>query len=40
LVVLPHLGSASTETRNEMGNRVFQNLIEFFNGREPLDKVA
>ena len=40
LVVLPHLGSASIETRNEMGNRVVQNLIEFFNGREPLDKVA
>jgi lactate dehydrogenase-like 2-hydroxyacid dehydrogenase len=34
------LGSASIETRNEMGNRVVQNLIEFFNGREPLDKVA
>ena len=38
-VLLPHLGSATTETRNDMGFRVLSNLNEFFEGKEPSDKV-
>jgi lactate dehydrogenase-like 2-hydroxyacid dehydrogenase len=40
VVLLPHLGSASVETRVAMGMRVAQNLEEFFAGREPPDRVA
>ena len=40
LVMLPHLGSATRETREAMGFRVFENLQDFFEGREPRDKVA
>ncbi len=40
VVLLPHLGSASTETRVAMGMRVIANLEAFFAGREPRDRVA
>ena len=39
-VLLPHLGSASTETRIAMGERVLENLELFFAGQEPRDRVA
>lgn len=39
-VLLPHLGSATRETREAMGFRVVDNLIEFFEGRTPQDRVA
>ena len=40
VVLLPHLGSASRETRVAMGMRVLENLDAFFAGREPPDRVA
>ncbi len=40
LVMLPHLGSASRETREAMGLRVLDNLTDFFGGRAPRDRVA
>ncbi|HEY7840720.1 MAG TPA: D-glycerate dehydrogenase [Gammaproteobacteria bacterium] len=40
VVVLPHLGSASMETRVAMGMRVLENLKAFFAGKEPRDRVA
>lgn len=40
LVMLPHLGSATRETREAMGFRVLDNLTDFFDGREPRDRVA
>ena len=40
VVLLPHLGSASRETRIAMGLRVIENLEAFFAGREPRDRVA
>lgn len=40
LVLLPHLGSATRETREAMGFRVFDNLTAFFDGRAPRDRVA
>lgn len=40
LVLLPHLGSATRETREAMGFRVLQNLTDFFDGRQPRDRVA
>lgn len=40
LVMLPHLGSATRETREAMGFRVLENLTAFFEGREPRDQVA
>lgn len=40
LVMLPHLGSATDETRTAMGRRVLDNLVDFFEGREPKDRVA
>ena len=39
-VLLPHLGSATRETREAMGFRVIDNLIAFFEGRKPQDRVA
>lgn len=39
-VLLPHLGSATRETRDEMGFRAIENLSDFFEGREPRDRVA
>ncbi len=40
LVLLPHLGSATRETREAMGLRVMENLTAFFDGRPPPDRVA
>ncbi len=39
VVLLPHLGSASMETRVAMGMRVVENLTAFFAGRPPRDRV-
>lgn len=39
-VLLPHLGSATLETRTAMGMRVADNLDRFFDGAPPLDRVA
>jgi lactate dehydrogenase-like 2-hydroxyacid dehydrogenase len=38
--LLPHLGSATVETRNAMGFRALDNLDAFFAGRTPPDKVV
>lgn len=38
--LLPHLGSATEETRTGMGMRVIDNLDAFFRGETPPDKVA
>ena len=40
MVLLPHLGSASVETRVAMGMRVLENLQLFFAGKPPRDKVV
>ncbi|MYA31994.1 MAG: D-glycerate dehydrogenase [Gammaproteobacteria bacterium] len=40
VVLLPHLGSATRETREAMGLRVKENLDRFFAGEEPPDRVA
>ncbi|HAF56145.1 MAG TPA: D-glycerate dehydrogenase [Thauera sp.] len=40
VVLLPHLGSATRETREAMGMRVVDNLIAFFDGRRPPDQVS
>lgn len=40
VVLLPHLGSATTETRVAMGLRAFENLLAFFRGDRPRDRVA
>lgn len=39
-VLLPHLGSATRETREAMGMRVVANLDDFFSGKDPRDRVA
>jgi lactate dehydrogenase-like 2-hydroxyacid dehydrogenase len=39
-VLLPHLGSATIETRVAMGMRAAANLEAFFDGGEPRDRVA
>ena len=39
-VLLPHLGSASIETRIAMGNRVLENLAAFEAGETPRDKLV
>jgi len=39
-VLLPHLGSASIETRIAMGERVLENLKAFFAGETPRDKLV
>lgn len=38
--VLPHLGSATFETRDAMGFRALDNIDAIFAGREPADRVA
>ena len=38
--LLPHVGSATAETRDAMGFRALDNLDAFFAGREPGDRVA
>ncbi|MGG6897487.1 MULTISPECIES: 2-hydroxyacid dehydrogenase [Rhizobium] len=40
VVLLPHLGSATEETRTAMGMKVVDNITAFFAGREPPDRVA
>ncbi|MDD5276835.1 MAG: D-glycerate dehydrogenase [Methylovulum sp.] len=40
VTLLPHLGSASEETRVAMGNRVLNNIAAFFAGLEPEDRVV
>ena len=40
VVLLPHLGSATVETRVAMGERALENLITFFRGEAPRDRVA
>ncbi|MDQ0321418.1 lactate dehydrogenase-like 2-hydroxyacid dehydrogenase [Pararhizobium capsulatum DSM 1112] len=40
VVLLPHLGSATDETRTAMGMKVVDNITAFFEGREPPDRVA
>ena len=40
VALLPHLGSATEETRIAMGNRVLENIAAFFAGEEPGDRVA
>ena len=38
--LMPHIGSATAETRDAMGFRALDNLDAFFAGREPRDRVA
>lgn len=40
VVLLPHVGSASVETRRAMGQLVVDNLVSWFSGRGPLTPVA
>lgn len=40
VVLLPHLGSATEETRTAMGMKVVENITAFFEGREPPDRVV
>ena len=40
IALLPHIGSASEETRTAMGNRVLNNIAAFFAGLEPEDRVV
>jgi glyoxylate reductase len=40
VVLLPHLGSATLETREAMGFRVLDNAKAFFADQEPNDRVA
>lgn len=39
VVLLPHLGSATIETRQDMGDRVIANIMTFQNGHRPPDRV-
>ena len=38
--LLPHLGSATIETRTQMGLRAAANLADFFSGKPPRDRIA
>ena len=38
--LLPHLGSATIETRNAMGFTALDNLNAFFAGKEPPNRIA
>ena len=38
--LLPHLGSATVETRNAMGFRALDNIDAVFSGRDAPDRVA
>ena len=40
VVLFPHLGSATKETREAMGLRAVKNLQDFFAGKTPTDIVA
>jgi lactate dehydrogenase-like 2-hydroxyacid dehydrogenase len=39
VIVLPHIGSASLETRENMGRRVLDNLASWFDGQGPLTPI-
>jgi glyoxylate reductase len=39
VVLLPHLGSATLEARQDMGERVIANILTFQNGHRPPDRV-
>jgi lactate dehydrogenase-like 2-hydroxyacid dehydrogenase len=39
VVLLPHLGSATIESRTAMGERVIENLTAFFRGETPRDVI-
>jgi lactate dehydrogenase-like 2-hydroxyacid dehydrogenase len=39
-VLLPHIGSASRDTRRRMAERAAQNILAFLDGRPLLDPVA
>ncbi|MBW8303500.1 MAG: D-glycerate dehydrogenase, partial [Brevundimonas sp.] len=39
VVLLPHLGSATIEARQDMGERVITNILTFQNGHRPPDRV-
>ena len=39
-ILLPHLGSATQETREAMGFRVLDNIADFFEGKVPRDRIA
>jgi lactate dehydrogenase-like 2-hydroxyacid dehydrogenase len=38
--LMPHIGSATRETRDGMGFRALDNMDAFFCGTEPKDRVA
>ena len=40
VVLLPHLGSATRETRTAMGLKVLENALAFFSGAEPPNRVV
>lgn len=40
IMMLPHIGSATAETRDAMGFRALDNLDAFFAGKEPLDRLV
>jgi lactate dehydrogenase-like 2-hydroxyacid dehydrogenase len=40
VVLLPHVGSASIETRRAMGQLVVDNLVSWFSGKGPVTPVA
>jgi lactate dehydrogenase-like 2-hydroxyacid dehydrogenase len=40
VTLLPHLGSATLNTRTAMGEKVLANLAAFFEGKEPMDRVV
>ncbi len=40
VVLLPHIGSATKETREAMGMRAIENLTAFFASKTPRDRVA
>ena len=40
VVLLPHLGSGTEETRTAMGLKVVENAVAFFDGREPPNRVV
>ena len=39
VLLLPHMGSATIEGRNDMGNKVIDNIQAFMEGRDPPDRV-
>ncbi|MNE06161.1 Glyoxylate/hydroxypyruvate reductase B [compost metagenome] len=39
VVLLPHLGSATIEARQDMGDRVIANIMTYQNGHRPPDRV-